>query len=405
MLPSDPAPQGSRARERLHQLAGRKGLARSSGLEGGSAGAADPLSIGDDRRKSSLEKLDEALTRQVVENPATPLGRDEARRAFDEADRALRRLATDGPEARLSPSEDIMLEAVIKSDGSRPSIPVQDGFIDLANPMLGDWADDAAMDTDALRRAIASTGRLIRGGEIGPDAVFGTGWVIAPGLIATAQHVLEDLFVLHDGQWVERFGGEITIDFHVEADRPARPERRVRVLGVERPSPDVIGGTLNLANLDAALLKLDLTGPEPPPPLTVEKPPGTRVDPRIHIVGHPARPFNLAPDDPTVPVEDLTALTSRIVQLIFGDAFGIKRWSPGELVTDVGKIAADVHQRVMTHDASTLGGNSGSPVFDFHAVPDRVIGLHYAGRFREANYCHPTARIADHLGLPGVVFV
>lgn len=405
MLPGDPTPQDGLARRRLHQLSGRAGSVASSGLEGGAGQSAAPAPISDGRRKSSLEMLDEALSRQVVENPATPLGKEEARRAFDEADRALRRLAAEGPDAKLSPSEDIMLEAVIKTDGSRPSVPVQDGFIDLANPILGDWADDAAMDQAALRRAIASTGRIIRGGDLGPDAVFGTGWMIGPGLVATAQHVLEDLYVLHDGQWVERFGGEITIDFHVEADRPERPADRVRILGVERSSPDIIGGTLNLANLDAAVLKLDLTGPEPPPPLIFEKPPATRNDPRIHIVGHPARPFNLAPDDPTVPVEDLTALTSRIVQLIFGDRFGIKRWSPGELVTDVGKIAADVHRRVMTHDASTLGGNSGSPVFDFHSIHDRVVGLHYAGRFREANYCHPTASIADHLRLPGVVFV
>lgn len=405
MLPGDTFPLESRARMRLHQLSGRARRGVGSELESASASGSAPVPITDDRRKRSLEILNQELHQMVVENPATAFGQEEARTALNEADKALRRLQAEGPDATLSPSEDIMLEAVVKTDGSRPSVPVQDGFIDPSNSMLGDWADDLAIDQAAVRRAIASTGRLIRGGDLSPDSVFGTSWVIGPGLIATAQHVLEDLYVLHDGQWVERFGGEITIDFHVEADRPARPADRVRILGVEKASPDLIAGTLNLANLDAAILRMDLTGPAPPPPLVMAKKIAPHGDPRIHVVGHPARPFHTVPDDPSVPVEELTALTGRILDLVFGDNFGVKRWSPGEFVINVGGIEADLHHRVMTHDASTLGGNSGSPVFDFYATPDRVVGLHYAGRFREANYCHPTARIADHFGLPGVVFV
>lgn len=405
MLPGKPLPPEGRALTCLRQLAGRAGHCGAPGLESGTGGGtAVPAPISNDRRKDSLEKLRQTLANRVVTNPATPLGETEASAVLAEADKALRHLAAEGPDAMLSPTEDIALEAVIKTDGSRPSIPVQDGFIDLADPLLGDWHDEAKMEETAMRRAIASTGRLIRGGDLRETSVFGTAWVIGPDLIATAQHVLEDLYVLHDGQWIERFGGEITIDFHVEAGRPERPADRVRVLGVEKASSDIIGHVLDLSNLDVAILRLDATGPAHPPPLFMSKEIVPHGNPNIHVVGHPARPV-IHEDDPTVPVEELTVLTSRILELVFGDSFGVKRWSPGEFVINAGKLPEDVHKRVMTHDAATLGGNSGSPVFDFFAVPDRVVGLHYAGRFREANYCHPTACIKDYLERPGVQFV
>jgi hypothetical protein len=246
------------ARQRLRQLAG----ARAGGLEGGLEGGAD-LSRG--RLRTSVEMLREALAKRVVENPATPLGQTEADRAVVIAEGALHRLAQDGPEAALSAAENIMLEAVIEIDGSRLSVPVQDGFVDLANPVLADWAGELAMARPEIERAIASTGRLIRGGDISEISVFGTAWVIAPGLVATAQHVLEELYTPHAGGWAERFGPTIEIDFHVEADRPARPADRIRVIGVERASPDRIGHALNLANLDAAILRLDPNGPAAPP--------------------------------------------------------------------------------------------------------------------------------------------
>jgi hypothetical protein len=392
MLPGDPLPDRTRSAQRLAQLAGPRAC----------AGQAPPLAPG--RRAESLEKLDRALTERVVQNDATPLGREETAAARHEADTALRRLEAEGPDARLTPREEIMLEAVIEVDGSRPSLPVQDGFVDVDNPMLGDWRDELEMDEAAMRRAIAATGRLIRGGDLSENRVFGTAWVIGPGLVATAQHVLEELYTPHGDGWVERFGGEIAIDFHVEADRPPRPADRIRVIGVERASPDLIRGRLDLGNLDAAVLRLDPNGPDHPPALPLSAKIAPHGEPHIHVVGHPARPFTAA-DDPSVPIEALTAMTGRIVQLVFGDSFGIKRWSPGELLTGPGMLPEDTNGRVMTHDASTLGGNSGSPVFDLHAAPDLVVGLHYAGRFREANYFHPTARITDHLCLPGATFV
>ena len=46
----------------------------------------------------------------------------------------------------------------------------------------------------------------------------------------------------------------------------------------------------------------------------------------------------------------------------------------------------------VTHDSSTLGGNSGSAVIDIET--GTVVGLHFAGRYLEANYAVPTHELA-----------
>jgi hypothetical protein len=48
---------------------------------------------------------------------------------------------------------------------------------------------------------------------------------------------------------------------------------------------------------------------------------------------------------------------------------------------------------VMFHDASTLGGNSGSCVVDLDS--NRVIGLHFAGRYMQYNEAVALWRLAD----------
>ncbi len=62
----------------------------------------------------------------------------------------------------------------------------------------------------------------------------------------------------------------------------------------------------------------------------------------------------------------------------FGDAFGIKRFSPGLIrakgVRDWYKATA---VDVVFHDATTLGGNSGSCVLNLDS--GQVVGLHFGG--------------------------
>ena len=46
----------------------------------------------------------------------------------------------------------------------------------------------------------------------------------------------------------------------------------------------------------------------------------------------------------------------------------------------------------MTHDASTLGGNSGSAIIDVDS--GEVVALHFAGEYLKANYAVPMYELA-----------
>jgi hypothetical protein len=72
---------------------------------------------------------------------------------------------------------------------------------------------------------------------------------------------------------------------------------------------------------------------------------------------------------------------------IFGLRYGRKYFSPGIVRNAVGQDPADAARWVFSHDATTLGGNSGSAVFHFGEGLG-VIGLHFAGDWMRANYAH-----------------
>jgi Trypsin-like peptidase domain len=85
----------------------------------------------------------------------------------------------------------------------------------------------------------------------------------------------------------------------------------------------------------------------------------------------------------------------------------VKRLQPGvirgraEVQSSGNRVAA------ITHDASTLGGNSGSPVIDVDT--GEVVALHFAGEYLKANYAVPMyelardPRVAPKLNFDGVV--
>lgn len=54
----------------------------------------------------------------------------------------------------------------------------------------------------------------------------------------------------------------------------------------------------------------------------------------------------------------------------------------------------------MTHDSSTLGGNSGSAIIDVRT--GEVIGLHFAGLYLRANYAVPTYELARDRRVAGL---
>jgi DNA/RNA endonuclease G (NUC1) len=89
---------------------------------------------------------------------------------------------------------------------------------------------------------------------------------------------------------------------------------------------------------------------------------------------------------------------------IFRGVFNVKRLQPGTIVGRGEVKSYESRVNAMTHDASTLGGNSGSVVL--HVGSGQVVALHFAGRYLEANYAVPASELAKdrHVVAAGVVF-
>ena len=78
--------------------------------------------------------------------------------------------------------------------------------------------------------------------------------------------------------------------------------------------------------------------------------------------------------------------------MIFAGVFNVKRLQPGQL-RDVASVNSFGHPvEAVTHDSSTLGGNSGSAVVDVKT--GEVVGLDFAGVYLERNYAVPAHELA-----------
>ena len=75
------------------------------------------------------------------------------------------------------------------------------------------------------------------------------------------------------------------------------------------------------------------------------------------------------------------------LQQIYDMKYGIKYLSPGLVMTSSEAVPDSPKHWVFTHDATSLGGNSGSCVLSFDHDLD-VAGLHFAGNWLRANFAH-----------------
>ncbi|MFM7160008.1 MAG: trypsin-like peptidase domain-containing protein, partial [Planctomycetaceae bacterium] len=103
-----------------------------------------------------------------------------------------------------------------------------------------------------------------------------------------------------------------------------------------------------------------------------ENDPGEDVP--VCVVGYPAKaPRHVIPDQ-------------ALMQDLFRNRFDVKRAAPGYFL--------GVHDGNSEHDCTTLGGNSGSVVLDFHG---RAVGLHFAGQYMESNFAVPVSVLAQYV--------
>jgi hypothetical protein len=114
--------------------------------------------------------------------------------------------------------------------------------------------------------------------------------------------------------------------------------------------------------------------------------PGPLAGRNLYVLGYPAPDYR---ND------------AALQRSIFGDRYFVKRLQPGAAMAppenavmrlEPCSSGAEPHD-VMFHDASTLGGNSGSCVVDLES--GQVIGLHFAGKYMEYNEAVALWRLVD----------
>jgi S1-C subfamily serine protease len=257
------------------------------------------------------------------------------------------------------------IEAIIMEIG-RPALFVKNDT--FAIPDSDIWTNRLESNRTALEGAISSVGRIELKNHPRLDWV-GTGWVVRENVVVTNRHVAEE-FSIRDGAKLLKFrrnheNKEIgaRIDLREEYMQPDEVEFRVvKVLYIEEPEgPDI------------AFLEVEFTGSNVPKPIKLSSAAVPGLD--VAVIGFPA--WDGKRNDPTV------------MRRLFNDIYGVKRLQPGKVVT--------VESGHFSHDCTTLGGNSGSPVIDIST--GEAVGLHFAGSYLKENLAVPAGIIKDRLGL------
>lgn len=320
--------------------------------------------------------------------PLGPIQPVQASSIPEAAASATSKLAAD-PRASLTKLEVVATEALILVR-NRPCLAAAEDRVDFTDPTAAEWFDRLQFYESSVRQALASTGRIDIAGSH-----QGTGFVVAPGVVTTNRHVLEDIADQDpNGPWHLRAGA--TIDFACEPD-PARDAKRFAITDVLFAGATPIGQRLNIAALDLALLAVQTVnggGAPLPPPLPTLRDGQTTVQRACFVVGFPGRPERPVLEDGVTFDREM----ADAIQQIFRLKYGVKRVAP--CIIDNGSgfeslqpgAITDIRRWAFTHDASTLGGSSGSAVLPFSPanVDDSpgVLGLHMAGAQRRNNYAH-----------------
>ncbi|MFD5322320.1 trypsin-like serine peptidase [Streptomyces sp. NPDC127092] len=300
--------------------------------------------------------------------PAAEIGRfaqEERARVLEAGVTGLEKLA-EGRAEEIDEDEYFGVEAIVLLEG-RPAILVQGQ--DFAS-QEGDWS---VLDASraAIRESIARVGRVEVTGHHSLEWI-GTGFVVGPEAVMTNRHVAAEFSRAEGAGWTFQQGMTARVDPGEELPAHQAPGP-VPAAG---PLPYEVTEVIGIhPDVDMALLRIAPPDGEPlPSPLAVAADAPASLPGRpVYVIGYPA--WDGRRNEP------------ESMRRIFMDIYNVKRLQPGTATefTPGGLV--------MRHDCSTLGGNSGSPVFDL--TDHRVLGLHFGGRYRIGNVAVPLWELVD----------
>ncbi|MEM7469625.1 MAG: serine protease, partial [Pseudomonadota bacterium] len=270
-----------------------------------------------------------------------------------------------------------VVELVALSEG-RPAILIKDDNFDLTDhETLPDVITEIlTTNRQAMRQAIRGVGRI----EVSNHpqrSWIGTGFVVAgrfgEHIVITNRHVaIEMAFRNQDGSY--RFVDGLLGNQPINASLDLKEEvisttsdrsmsiPIVEVLHIEEPSgPDLaflrLGEARNSPNVSPLRFSAEI-----------------ELNIPVAAIGYPAK--------------DTRETDIEVVIELLGDVFNKKRLAPG--------VLKSIDNNVISHDCSTLGGNSGSPIIDMRS--GTVAGVHYWGTFpNPINHAVSATRVAEIL--------
>jgi V8-like Glu-specific endopeptidase len=349
-----------------------------------------------------MQRVRDVMDKMPPEEITNPDDFQRALAIFEQhAHRTLRKLDRD-PAAPLDRGEENALEAVVRTDGTRPTLLVRGDTINPDHPLAGTWRDTLFGVRDTMRARAAAIGRL-EPANGSASRFFGTGWLVdgAKGLVLTNLHVLHAMLaavpnaMIRSGAGFRVLAGAVFIDF--AAEDGSLVKKRFRVVEV---TPSGIDGP-GFQRLDAAVARIEpLDGaaalPMPKPiPVIADLSGPTGAMSSFCVIGFPGRPEVMSGIVDGVNWDWVT-------QTLFGNRFGVKRIAPGIAHKPLGDIAGDERQWIFGHDATTLGGSSGSPVLAWRDAGFNGFGLHFAGATQDRNFAHALAQCREQLQALGV---
>lgn len=311
-------------------------------------------------RQKQLKRYLEKISPEVYDSPGTALEGLESNDAeHGRLNMGLEKLAS-GQE--MSFSETQGLEAIIHKKFRPALFVINDRFNAPSHP----WSH---FNEDSIRATIEEAIPLIGRIELPAESGIpfgGTGFVVGKGLIMTNRHVAE-LFARGVG----------TNGLRLKPGMSAGINLRREVI----PTPEVVD--LEVVRIvmihpfwDMALLQVNGLPEDRWLKLSTQHTEDL-IGRDIAVIGYPAQDRRNDMD---------------LQNEIFGGVYNVKRLQPGKLdpqrrISSFGN-AVDA----ATHDASTLGGNSGSAVIDVQS--GKILALHFAGLYLDANFAVPTAELA-----------
>ncbi|MFK7836326.1 MAG: DNA/RNA non-specific endonuclease [Sulfitobacter sp.] len=255
------------------------------------------------------------------------------------------------------------LEAIVKAVG-RPPLIVRNGTVEGKHTLSKDFPADVDRLIAKVEPFLPSVGRVE---FLHHDMAWGgTAWVIAEEddhfLVCTNRHVASIVARrTFRGEGIYMFAPAnvpygAQVDFVEEVGGDENPQAVFRIEKftylADDVSADVAIGRIPKPDAEAGhqLKVLELSEED-----------GENED-LIAVIGYPAR--------------DSLRNDRTQMERYFKGLYDVKRFAPGFLEVQAGVS-------ILSHDCTTLGGNSGSPVIRLEDAA--VVGLHFAGRFGVAN--------------------